>query len=192
MNSDKLEDKKYSASSLLIIIIIVTVAALSGMDEAYSQSMEGMANNTSQEHAAHAIDNLIISEHISLTGQLAHGDYLLLMDFTPFATSVEGHSHIALKVPCNEDGNPKTAIVTGIVPNLNTLDIGNPITNGTLDGKNIDLSVGGKSCLYHSELPNGITDIALVNRSNETLNFSEGGGYSVTLSVHATAVQHMG
>jgi hypothetical protein len=68
--------------------------------------MGGMGNksNTSQEHVAHTIDNLIISEHIPLAGQLAKEDYLLLMDFPTFATSVEEHSHFALKVPCEEDG----------------------------------------------------------------------------------------
>ncbi len=54
-----------------------------------------------QQHAAHTLDNLIVSEHIPLSGKLDDGDYVLLMDFTPFSTSVEGHSHIALKVPCN-------------------------------------------------------------------------------------------
>ena len=46
------------------------------------------------------------------------------------------------------------------------------------------------SCLYHAELPNGITDVALVNASNETLNFNDG-EYSVTMSAHGTAIQHI-
>ena len=150
------------------------------------------ANNTvTQQHQEHTFDNLISSENIPLNGQLTNGDYMLLMDFTPFATSVQGHSHIAMKVPCNEDGTPKITIVTGVAPRLSTLDVGNAINNGTLDGKNLDLSVEGRSCLYHAELPNGITDIALVNTSNGTLNFNEG-GYSVTVSAHGTAIQHIG
>jgi hypothetical protein len=111
------------------------------------------------------------------------------MDFTLFATSIEGHRHVAMKVPCNENGSPKIGIVMGVAPKLNTLNIGNPINNGTLDGKNLDLSVEGRSCLYHTELPNGITDIVLVNTSNRSLNFDEG-GYSVTVSAHGTAIQH--
>jgi hypothetical protein len=169
---------------------------------AYSQSSTTAAapmamNNTTipqqqqQQHAAHTFDNLTISEHIPLTGQLTNGDYILLMDFTPFSTSIEGHSHIAMKVPCNEDGSPKVTIVTGVAPNLKTLDIGNAINDGTLDGKNLDLSAEGRSCLYHAELPNGTTDIALVNTSNQTLNFNEGGYYSVTVSAHGIAIQHM-
>ena len=50
----------------------------------------------------------------------------------------------------------------------------------------------GNSCLYHAELPNNISDIALVNTSNQTLNFYEGGYPSVTVSAHGTAIQHMG
>jgi hypothetical protein len=153
--------------------------------------MPAVNSNATQQHAQHTFDNLIVSENIPLNGQLTNGDYVLLMDFTPFATSVEGHSHIAMKVPCNEDGSPKITIVTGIIPRLNNLDVGNAINNGTLDEKNLDLSAEGRSCLYHAELPIGITDVALINTSNRTLNFSED-GYSVTITVHGTAIQHIG
>jgi hypothetical protein len=166
------------------------------MDDAYTQTMSmsttsNSSNNTAQQHAKHIMDNLVISEYIPLTGQLASGDYILLMDFTPFVTSIEGHSHIALKVPCNEDGTPEVTIVTGIVPNLNTLNIGKSINNGTLDGDSLDLSDEGNSCLYHAELPNNISDIALINTSNQTLNFNEGGYPSVTVPAHGTAIQHL-
>jgi hypothetical protein len=174
---------------ILTSIVMIYITYQSAMD-AYSQSMTTM-NNTIEQHSGHTLDNLIISEHIPLTGQLADGDYILLMDFTPFVTSIEGHSHIALKVPCNEEGSPKVTIVTGIAPSLNTLDIGNAINNGTLDGNSLDLSAEGNSCLYHAELPTSISDIALVNTSNQTLNFDEGGYYSITVSAHGTAIQHM-
>ena len=174
---------------ILTSIVMIYITYQSAMD-VYGQSMTTMINTTEQ-HAEHTLDNLMISEHIPLTGQLAGGDYILLMDFTPFVTSIEGHSHIALKVPCNEEGNPRVTIVTGIAPRLNTLDIGNAINNGTLDGNSLDLSAEGNSCLYHAELPNSISDIALVNTSNQTLNFDEGEYYSVTVSAHGTAIQHM-
>jgi hypothetical protein len=174
---------------ILTSIVMIYITYQSAMD-VYSQPMTTV-NNTIEQHAEHTLDNLIISEQIPLTGQLAGGDYILLMDFTPFVTSVEGHSHIALKVPCNEEGNPRVTIVTGIAPRLNTLDIGNAINNGTLDGNSLDLSAEGNSCLYHAELPNSISDIALVNTSNQTLNFDEGEYYSVTVSAHGTAIQHM-
>jgi hypothetical protein len=190
MNSIKKLRELFLWFTISSAIILLT---LPGIDSAYSQSMlmSTTNNSTTQQHAKHILDNLVISEHIPLTGQLASGDYILLMDFTPFVTSIEGHSHIALKVPCNEDGTPKVTMVTGIAPNLNTLDIGNAINNGTLDGDRLDLSAEGDSCLYHADLPNNISDIALVNSSNQTLNFNEGGYSSVTVSAHGTAIQHM-
>jgi hypothetical protein len=164
---------------LTMISSVIILLTLPGMDNAYTQSMKMSTNTNSnsivQQHTEHILDNLVVSEYIPLTGQLAVGDYILLMDFTPFVTSIEGHSHIALKVPCNEDGTSKVTIVTGIAPNLNTLNIGKSINNGTLDGNSLDLSEEGNSCLYHAELPINISDIALVNTSNQTLNFNEGG-----------------
>lgn len=194
MNPSKIIKELSVGFTISSAIILLTLPA---MEDAYTQTMSmsptnNNSNNTAQQHAEHIIDNLVISEHIPLTGQLASGDYILLMDFTPFVTSIEGHSHIALKVPCNEDGTPKVTIVTGIAPNLNTLNIGNAINNGTLDGNSLDLSDEGNSCLYHAELPNNISDIALINTSNQTLNFNEGGYPSVTVSAHGTAIQHIG
>jgi hypothetical protein len=176
----------------LVVPSVIALLVLPGMNMSYSQPLSTATNATSPEqHAEHIIDNLVISEHIPLMGQLASGGYILLMDFTPFVTSIEGHSHIALKVPCNEDGTSKITIVTGIAPNLNTLNMGNAINNGTLDGNSLDLSAEGRSCLYHAELPSNISDIALVNTSNQTLNFSEGGYPSVTVTAHGTAIQHI-
>lgn len=180
---------------LWLAIMIVAAAAITvgyfGNTKLHAQIVSGMNDTAVQQHAEHTLDDLIVSEHIPLSGQLTRGDYILLMDFTPFATSVEGHSHIAMKVPCNEDGNPKITIITGIAPKLNSLDVGNAINNGTLDEQALDLSDEGRSCLYHAELPNGITDIALINTSNGILDFNEG-GYSVTVSAHGTAIQHIG
>ena len=184
-------EQSTSGIFLLAVSAIIIVTILSGLQVAYSQSMTNMTNNTTQEHAEHTIDNLVISEHIPLIGQLVAGDYLLLMDFTPFSTSVEGHSHVALKLPCGQDGITKITIATGVAPKLDTLDLGNAITNGTLNGKELNLSVKGQSCLFHSDLPNGVRDIVLINTSNETLDFDTG-GYSVTVSIHGTAIQHGG
>jgi hypothetical protein len=172
----------------LIILVLVMFAGMSYKPGVNGQAVAPM-NNTVQQHTNHTLDNLIISEQIPLTGNLVNGDYILLMDLTPFATSVEGHSHIAMKIPCDKEASPKATIVTGIAPNLKSLDVGKAINNGTLNGKSLDLSDEGNSCLYHAQLPTGITDITLVNTSNETLNFDRG-GYSVTVSVHGSAIQH--
>jgi hypothetical protein len=179
---------KYSMPFIMITSAVVIFTSLLGSVGVSGQTMS--MNDTMQQHANHVFDNLIISQHIPLTGHLVNGDYILLMDLTPFATSVEGHSHFAMKIPCDKDGSPKATVATGIAPHLKSLDVGKAISNGTLNGKSIDLSDEGNSCLYHAQLPTGITDIVLVNTSNETLNF-ERGGYSVSVSVHGSAIQHL-
>jgi len=184
---------KLSALYSIYLPSVLVMFALIFMQNLSIQQIAAGANNVTmqmQHHAVHITDNLIVSEHIPLTGNLLSGDYILLMDFTPFATSVEGHSHIALKIPCDKSGAPKATIVAGVAPRFKTLNIGQAINNGTLDGKSLDLSDEGYSCLYHTELSIGITDLALVNTSNETLNFNEG-GYSATVTVHGTAIQHL-
>jgi hypothetical protein len=179
--------------SILIMYSTVAFLLFAFLNSVSAQSMTNQMNNNSamQQHAEHVLDNLVASEHIPLRGQLDNGDYILLMDLTPFATSIEGHSQIAMKAPCNQDGRPKLTIATGVAPNLNSLDVGRAISNGSLNGKYLDLSAEGKSCLYHAELPNGTADIALINTSNETLSFDGGAYYSVTITVHGTALQHL-
>jgi hypothetical protein len=178
-------------NSTFIAVIIIALVTFSGISHncLYGQSIT-TTNNTMQQHAKHILDNLIVSQHIPLTGNLIIKDYILLMDLTPFATSVEGHSHIAIKIPCDKDGIPKATLIAGIAPDLKSLDVGKAINNGTLNDKSLDLSDEGNSCLYHADLPTGITDIALVNTSNETLSFDRG-GYSVTISVHGSTIQHL-
>jgi len=100
MNPTKRFSELFVGLTISSAIILLTFP---GMDSAYSQSsttasapMTTNNTTTSQQHAAHTFDNLTISEHIPLTGQLTSGDYILLIDFTPFSTSIEGHSHIAV------------------------------------------------------------------------------------------------
>ena len=185
-------ESKSNTMHFILIFAILAILEIPSIASLNAQPLSTPMNNmTMQQHAKHILDNLVISQHIPLTGDLVNGDYILLMDVTPFATSVEGHSHIAMKIPCNQDGSPKVTIATGIAPNLKSLEVGKEINNGTLNGRRLDLSDEGNSCLYHALLPKGITDIVLVNTSNETLNFDRG-GYSVTVTVHGTAIQHLG
>ena len=193
-----------TAGIIILAVLTVTGPTLFSLlaQQAYAQSnatTTTVATSTSNQTSSSSEneeelggENLFVSQHIPLTGSLMSGDYILLMDFTPFKISPEGHSHIALKVPCNESGGPEVTIVTGVAPDLTTLDIGPAINNGTLDGNSLDLSNEGTSCLYHTEIPANVTDIALVNTSGRTLNFGQQGGYSVTISAHATVAEHGG
>jgi len=194
----------YSLVTLMVAIAALVGGAGGGLqaivpvfDNAYGQAATtatttNQTGGTEEEYEEHeGEESLFISQHIPLTGQLQNGDYIHLIDFTPFNTTAEGHSHIAIKVPCYNDGKPMVTVIAGVAPNFTTVDVGNAINNGTLDGRNIDLSVEGTSCLYHGEIPNEITDIALVNTSNQTLNF-DAGGYTVAITAHATVSEEGG
>jgi hypothetical protein len=198
MNNNNNNNNNTNVYSL--VTLIVAIAALVGgagggllailpvFDNAYGQAAT-TATTTNQTGGTEGEESLFISQHIPLTGQLENGDYIHLIDFTPFNTTAEGH--IAIKVPCDNNGKPMVTVISGVAPNFTTLDVGNAINNGTLDGRNIDLSVEGTTCLYHGEIPNGITDIALVNTSNKTLNF-DAGGYTVAITAHATVSEEGG
>ena len=184
---------KRIGTALLIMSSISSLHLFGLSNSASAQNMTNqmaMNNTTVPSHEKHVLDKLIVAQNVPLRGQLTAGDYILLMDLTPFATSVEGHNHIASKIPCTTEALPKVTIFAGVAPNLKSLDLGKAINNGTFNGKNLDLSDEGKSCLYHADLPNGVTDIGLINTSNRTIDFDTG-GYSVTLSIHGTAAQHL-
>ncbi|MGA8738864.1 MAG: hypothetical protein WB501_07545 [Nitrososphaeraceae archaeon] len=90
---------------LIIILAILWISSIASLN---AQPLSTLMNNmTMQQHANHILDNLVFSQHIPLTGDLVNGDYILLMDVTPFATSVEGHSHIAMKIPVTKMGVQK-------------------------------------------------------------------------------------
>lgn len=184
---------KRISMAILIMSLAVSFLLLGLSNSASAQNMTNqmtMSNTSVPSHEKHVLDKLIVAESIPLSGLLTEGDYILLMDLTPFATSVEGHNHIASKIPCTKEALPEVTIFAGVAPDLKSLDLGKAINDGTLNGKNLDLSDEGKSCLYHSDLPNGVTDIGLINTSNRTIDFDTG-GYSVTFSIHGTAAQHL-
>jgi hypothetical protein len=181
----------------LFLIIILATAAITtsslwaiptGSNNAYGQSSAAVAasHTTANTQAPAEHESLMVSTHIPLTGQLSKGDYIHLMDFTPFKVNTEGHSHIAMKVPCDSNGNPKVTIIAGVAPDFKTVKMegAGPIMTGTLDGKSIPLSIKGVSCLYHGDIPASTTDIALANTSGNVLSFTNG-GYGVTITAHA-------
>ena len=126
-------------------------------------------------------NTFVDTETIPLNGKLKNGDYVLLMDITPFESST---GHVAMKVPCNKQGNTSLTIVAGVAPSVS------PISMTYV----APLSNPGKSCLYHGDISEGITDIALLNtgsislpegedKDKKTVNFGENAGYSVTITI---------
>lgn len=166
--------------TILFGIIIAAVMILgvfaASQNQAVSQEMEE-ESELAQELGKHLVD----TETISLTGRLQPGDFKLLMDITGY---ISESGHVAMKVPCGPEGEQLLAIVAGVAPDVAPIDMGYvaPLSNPP------------SSCLYHGEIPEGITDIALINTSEETVAFytRSSAGYSVTITIHGEASgEHM-
>ena len=153
----------FSAIALAGVLIPFTLLT---ENQAVSQEMSA-EEMIEQEFGKHIID----TETISLQGWLDKGDFILLMDITTYL-SEEGH--IAMKVPCGPDGKQLLTIVTGVAPDVAPLEAEYvaPLSNPPI------------SCLYHADIGEGITDIALVNTSDKKVRFHGSAGYTVTITIH--------
>lgn len=118
--------------------------------------------------------SFLATESVSLNGSLAAGDFKLLADITPFR-SVRGH--VALKAPCTKKAETPLVLLAGVAPAVA------PVNLDYVEA----LSNPGLWCLYHGDLGAGITDIALKNGGTQPVAFKDNAGYSVTVTVEATA-----
>ncbi len=139
-----------------------------GQNQAASQE-EAMESELGEELGKHIMD----TETISLTGRLGKGDFKLLMDITPYMSEA---GHVALKVPCGADGEQLLSILAGVAPNVSPVELAYVAP----------LSSPPDSCVYHADLGEGITDIALANTSDESVSFfsRSSAGYSATITIH--------
>ena len=152
-------------------VMVLGIVAL-GLNQVASQEME--EEMMEEKSGIHLID----TETISLTGKLQPGDFKLLMDITGY---ISESGHVAMKVPCGPDGEQLLAIVSGVAPDVVPMDMDYVAP----------LSDPPNSCVYHGEIPEGITDIALINTSEERVKFfgfdMSSAGYSVTITIHGEA-----
>ena len=118
--------------------------------------------------------HLIDTETISLSGVLHKDDFKLLMDTTPYESE---HAHVALKVPCGHDGEQRLTLVAGVAPDVSpvSLDFVAPLSDPP------------NSCVYHGDIGMGVTDIALLNTSKDSVVFGVDAGYSATITFHGEA-----
>jgi hypothetical protein len=163
-----------------------SVNATSGMvDNNYHNDQLRLHSNSSSSITSG--NDLITSSAKRLTGELEDGDYLIVADLSPYRTT-QGSSHLALKVPCNNQGEPKVALLTGIAPDsLQEIDLGEPVGQNDVaisNGDEIQLSDNGDYCLYHTELPAGTSDVLVFNNSGDAIDFSDG-RYYVALTAQA-------
>jgi hypothetical protein len=139
--------------------------------------------------------DLVFTHSKRITGEIKDGDYSLLEDLMPYATTE--HGHITIKLPCDNEGDPPLKVVVAAgenSQNFTEVKIGKAMAKATLasadnnNTKEIKLSDKGEHCLYSTELPEGTTEILLLNDSGHKVKFSDG-RYYVAVTAHALLKQ---
>jgi hypothetical protein len=110
-------------------------------------------------------------EWFSFAGKtLQPGEFLDMVDTTPFFTE---KGHVAMVIPCDQYGDPQVKLFEGILDGgLNTLE---PISPQYLQ----HVSTESGLCVYHFDIgktannPDGVTDFAVVNISNNPITFGD-------------------
>lgn len=110
---------------------------------------------------------------------LASGDFIILADLTPIPIEA---AHVSMNVPCRVTGNNITPssdikVIAGVAPDLK------PATLEYI----AELSrPESHKCTYHVQLPQvvdqQITDIAIMNTGNQTMQFSSGNFATISIS----------
>jgi hypothetical protein len=103
---------------------------------------------------------------------LDEAQFLLLSDTTPVRV---GAAHIALNVPCDENGDSNVAVVAGVAPDLQLVEL----------ELVPELTFSQDNCMYHADIPNNrdeVTDIAIVNIGTELIQFTSGNFATLSIS----------
>ena len=107
--------------------------------------------------------------------------FIHMYDSTPSTISV---GHVAAHLPCDSGGDTTLNVVAGIAPDLSPLNL-------TL----VDmLSVVGTVCMYHADIPQqnstAITDIALLNPTDQTITLPDTTTVVIHVSEFAVGAEH--
>jgi hypothetical protein len=171
--------KKYSTFAILTLSVIAGIFNNIPVSYAQNDTMsignmtEGEEEHATTTEAGHSAEEegehnetSIVRDSVTelLDGQvIPGGDFIHLYDTTPYHIL---NGHVALKVPCSDDGTTSIQVLIGSAPNMTTATLENIAP----------LSTPGEQCLYHVDLiPGGnvttITDIALKNPTEEDVEF---------------------
>jgi hypothetical protein len=124
---------------------------------------------------------------------LAPGDFIILADLTP--VPIES-AHVSMNIPCrqvtaesNNNNNTTTRTKTNQVPSSDIKVIAGiaPNLQPTTPEYVAELSrPENNKCTYHVQLPEladqQITDIAIINTSNQTVKFNSGNFATISIS----------
>jgi hypothetical protein len=137
---------------MLSIFFLVSLSAINAQAE----------TETEEEHSE--TETFVVRDSLLVllgSRTIPPNDYIHLYDTTPYMI-VNGH--VAAKLPCDENSETSLNILTGVAPDLSPAEL--ELVS--------ELSIPGKTCLYHADLESDehmITDIAIQNPTNKPVRF---------------------
>jgi hypothetical protein len=124
-----------------------------------------------KDHKSRGSDQIPTVVTIPLEGlSLNEQQFLLLSDTTPVRVDA---AHLAINVPCTEEGDSDIIAVAGVAPDVQTVEL----------ELVPELSSPPTNCLFHGDIPNNsdeVTDIAIANAGAD-IQF--GSGNFATLAI---------
>lgn len=112
------------------------------------------SDHDGKPHKSRGSDQIPTVVTIPLEGlSLNEQQFLLLSDTTPVRVDA---AHLAINVPCTEEGDSDIIGVAGVAPDVQTVEL----------ELVPELSSPPNNCLYHGDIPNNsdeVTDIAIAN-----------------------------
>jgi hypothetical protein len=164
--------------TMLALAALLTISVLNNNGFSTIVSAFACGNHPDcEEHTGAGSNQIPTVVTVPLEGMsLDEAQFLLLSDTTPVRV---GAAHIAINVPCNEAGDSDIAVVAGVAPDLQLVE---------LDLVQ-ELSFSVDNCLFHGDIPNNsdeVTDIAIVNIGTHTINFNSGNFATLSITEVST------
>lgn len=165
----------------MVVTILATVIAITNNSPIlYAKGQESEKESEKESIPAQGRDSVTVL----LDGKtIPSKNFIHLYDSTPSTISV---GHVAAHLPCDSGGDTTVNVVGGIAPDVSPLNL-------TLVDK---LSVLGTVCMYHADIPQqnstSITDIALLNPTDQSITFPDTTTVVIHVSEFAIGAEHDG
>jgi hypothetical protein len=160
--------------TMLALAAVLTISVLN--NNSFSTIVSAFAcedHPNCEKHTSRGSNQIPTVVTVPLEGlSLTEAQYLLLSDTTPVRV---GAAHIAINVPCDDNGVSNIAVVAGVAPDVNPVELELV--------PELTFSLG--NCLFHGDIPNNsdeVTDIAIVNAGEEQITFNSGNFATLSIS----------
>ena len=165
--------------TMLALASVLTISVLN--NNSFSAIVSAFAcenHQNCEEHTNGGPNQIPTVVTVPLEGlSLDPAQFLLLSDTTPLRV---GAAHIAINVPCDVNGVSNIAVIAGVAPDVNPVELELV--------PELTFSLG--NCLFHGDIPNNsdeVTDIAIVNtggegETEEQITFNSGNFATLSIS----------